>query len=97
MNRTYISGPMTGLPGFNKPAFIAAEGELKIAGRNVVNPVNNGMPADADWHEHMRADIVMLMHCDSIFMLPGWSKSKGARLEWWIAKQLGFTIEGAPL
>lgn len=95
VSRVYISGPMTGLPDFNHQSFHNKAAELMLAGRNVVNPALNGQPFDATWAEHMRADIRLLMDCDTIHMLPGWSNSKGARLEWWIAMELGMTVEGA--
>lgn len=88
----YLSGPMSGLPDFNKQAFMNAEARLNAAGIKVVNPVKNGVPADAEWSEHMRADISMLMTCAQIAMLPGWQNSKGAKLELHIAKQLGIAV-----
>lgn len=36
--RIYDSGPMTGLPGLNFPAFDAAAKQLRAAGYDVVNP-----------------------------------------------------------
>lgn len=87
--RIYISGPMTGWPELNKPAFMAAAEALQAVGFEVVNPVHNGMPDSAEWHQHMRADIKMLMDCEGIAMLDGWHLSKGARLEHDIASRLG--------
>lgn len=87
--RIYISGPMAGLPGFNKPAFFAAEEALRAAGYYPVNPARNGLPDTAEWHQHMRADIKMLMDCDGLAMLPGWEQSRGAKLEVSIAIVLG--------
>lgn len=36
--RLYVCGPMSGLPEFNYPAFLAAEGVLTEAGYEVLNP-----------------------------------------------------------
>lgn len=96
--KTYIAGPMTGMPGLNKDAFNAAADRLRAAGRYVFNPVDNGLPDSAQWHEHMRADIAMLVQCECIHLLPGWEGSSGARLEEHIAMRLGMRIElaGAP-
>jgi hypothetical protein len=88
-SRVYISGPMTGMPELNAPAFNAAEQQLAAAGYEPVNPVNNGQPNDAPWHQHMRADIAMLVTCEAIVMLPGWQASRGATLERHIARRLG--------
>lgn len=90
----YISGPMTGLPEFNKPAFFAAEEALQAMGFVVVNPARNGLPDTAEWHQHMRADIKMLMDCTAVAMLDGWWLSRGARLEQDIAKRLGMPWHG---
>lgn len=90
--KIYISGAMTGLPDFNKPAFFAAEKALLDAGYEVVNPARNGLPDSAEWHQHMRADIKMLMDCDGVALLPGWGLSKGANIESEIASGLGFDV-----
>jgi hypothetical protein len=79
--KIYISGPMTGLPGLNKPAFLAAEKALKVKGYEVLNPVRNALPDTAPWEDHMRADIIMLMRADGVALLDGWEKSRGAKKE----------------
>lgn len=94
-SKAYISGPMTGLPDANYPAFSAAAARLRRMGITVVDPSCNGLPANAAWQDHMREDIRMLMECDSIHMLPGWSRSRGATLEHTIAVGLGFAVTGA--
>ena len=38
--RFYLSGPMTGKPDLNRPAFDAAERRLSEQGHFVINPVN---------------------------------------------------------
>lgn len=45
-SRLYLSGPMTGLPQQNYPAFHAAAASLRLAGYRVVNP--------AELHPHSR-------------------------------------------
>jgi hypothetical protein len=42
-NKTiYISGPMSGLPNLNFPAFYAAQAKLEAEGYKVVNPAEIG-------------------------------------------------------
>lgn len=89
---TYISGPMSGLPDFNYPAFNHAAASLRALGHNVFNPAENGLPTSASWPDHMRVDIRMLMDCDRVVTLPGASASKGAALEMQIARALGMPI-----
>jgi len=42
----------------------------------------------------MRADLTLQMGCDGIMMLDNWHKSKGARLEYKVAKALNFEFIG---
>lgn len=90
--RIYISGPMTGLPDLNFPAFHKAEAELVSEGWTVLNPASLGLVPGADWHDYLRWDIAMLATCEAIFLLPGWSQSKGVALELHIAKKLEMQI-----
>lgn len=87
---------MTGFPDFNHPAFFSEAARLRAAGHIVNNPAEIGEQDGLEWHEYLRKDIRALMDCDAIHMLPGWRKSKGARLEHHIAVELGFTVTGAP-
>lgn len=86
----YISGPMTGLPDYNRPAFNAAAAKLRALGYEVVSPAEQ--PERPTWEEYMRHDIRLMMDCRSIVLLPGWESSKGARTEFSIAESLRFYI-----
>lgn len=86
--RIYLCGPMTGLPEFNYPAFNAEAARLRALGYEVENPAENQHPPDQDWAGYMRKAITQMMTCQAIALLPGWAKSKGARLEEHIAAQL---------
>lgn len=90
----YISGPMTGMPDLNFPAFHAAAAKLRAAGMTVVNPaeLDAADPAPLEWHQYLRRDIAQLIECNAIALLPGWERSKGARLELHIAQQLGMLV-----
>ena len=89
----YLSGPMTGLPDYNRPAFNEVAEELRAQGKTVFNPADIGpkeniMPRA--WY--MRKDIEGLLKSDTVYVLPGWGKSEGAKLEVEIAKQLELPI-----
>lgn len=86
--KIYIAGPMTGLPDLNFPAFHAAAKSLRDDGHVVVNPAELNIEPGASWHECMRIDIRELVTCEGIFLLPNWTLSRGARLEFHIASQL---------
>jgi hypothetical protein len=94
MKRIYLSGPMTGLPGLNFPAFAAMTANLRSDGHTVTNPAELN-PDGGSWNDCMRRDIAALMDCDTVATLPGWEHSKGARLEVLIAERLGMTVVNA--
>lgn len=94
MKRIYLSGPMTGLPALNFPAFAAMTDKLRAQGFDVVSPAEIN-PDGGSWGECMRRDIVELLGCDTVATLPGWLGSEGAFLEVTIAAHLGMAIVNA--
>lgn len=91
--KVYISGKITGLPiDEAKDNFNNAENKLREKGYEVVNPFNNGLPEKSTWMEHMKADIKLLMECDLICLLSNWVDSKGAKIEFNIAKRMGYKV-----
>lgn len=91
MTRIYISGPMTGMPELNFPAFNRAAAGLRSLGHEVVNPAELDAldTIELSWEDYLRRDIKLLVDCNAIALLPGWEKSRGARLEVHIADALG--------
>lgn len=82
MSKIYISGQISGLPYKEvKAKFETATAKLVAQGYEVVNPTNNGIPISAPWELHIAMDLVLLIGCDSIYLLPDWHRSKGATLE----------------
>jgi len=90
--RIYISGPITGKHDLNRSAFLSAWAALEAAGYKAINPLWNGLPVSADWCEHMRADIKLLMDCNAIVMLPEWEASRGAEIERQVAQAVGIRV-----
>lgn len=90
--RLYISGPMTGLPDNNFPAFNRAAAALRSQGYAVVNPAELNPEGSKTWHECMRVDIRELCTCQGLVLLPGWQRSQGAQLELQIAHRLALVI-----
>lgn len=82
----YISGPMTGIPEYNRDAFLKAELRLRTLGHEVENPWRLGEQAGWGRHDYMRRDIAALADCDAIYMLPGWLRSWGAKREYLVAR-----------
>lgn len=92
MATIYIAGPMSGLIDFNFPAFHSTAKRLRADGHSVVNPAEVVAETDQSWDYYMRKDIPELLKCDSIYLLRGWTGSKGARLEKIIAETLGMEV-----
>ena len=93
VGRIYISGPMTGLPSSNRPAFFNAEAALYIQGfRDVANPARIEGDDVKPWDWWMRHALEMLLACQTIVMLPGWVDSRGAMLEHHIARSLDMRV-----
>lgn len=97
----YLGGPMTGIPDFNYPLFKEVAEWLRFPTRGY----EVRCPAEIDggnqvleggevqpWKYYMRHALRMLLECDSIALLPGWEKSKGARRELDIALDLEYDV-----
>lgn len=101
-DHVYIAGPMTGLPQFNYPAFIALAASLRGAGYRVQSPAEmddpetaaaamrspDGAPGSGSangetWGDFLARDVKLLADdgIEAIVVLPGWERSRGARLE----------------
>lgn len=77
----YISGPMTGLPSLNYPAFNETEKWLKQEfGCSVLNPARQ--PDGMTYQEYMRLAYADLDQASAVFFLRGWKKSRGAKNEY---------------
>ena len=94
IQRVYISGPMTGYPELNFPAFHAAE-DLLSPYYQVVNPASLNPDVTTSRYTCLRVDLNALCQCDALALLPGWEHSPGARREVENALAMGFIV--APL
>ena len=91
--KIYISGAITGRPIEDvRKQFDTAEDEWLAKGYEVVNPIHLCHKDNSKWEDYMRNDLINMLLCDSIYMLEGWYKSKGATLEHHIAKKLKFKV-----
>lgn len=95
--KIYIAGQITGLDyGEAFANFEAAERLLWLMGHEPINPmVKNGLDGNGQsysWSYYMRADIPLLCSCDAIYLQSNWMFSKGARLEHFIALELGLQM-----
>lgn len=98
----YISGRITGNENWQDDFQQAEDYLVKEAGiqkefiRNPLHMVKEAKDvwctATPSYAQYMIHDTHELIFCNQIYMLRGWWRSKGARLEWHIAKVLGLKI-----
>lgn len=88
--KIYISGKITGCKNW-EILFCEAETRFKCEGVEIVSPRLIGSK-DLSWQENMKLCIKALCDCDAIYMMKNWRKSKGAKVERFIAKKLGLEI-----
>lgn len=91
--KVYISGPISGTTDYME-RFMAAEVVLLLKGHKVVNPAkeNAYLPAGTSWEKYMGESLKMLCECDAIYMMRNWNRSRGAKVEYCVATQMGKTI-----
>ena len=95
MKKIYISGKITGLDA-NVAVENFAKAELFLKGLydcHVINPmVEVPYEMGKTWEEYMIDDIKLLFDCDHIYMLNNWTDSKGAIVEYGIARSMGKVV-----
>ena len=96
--RLYISGPMSGLPELNYPAFHKAARQLRKAGYEVVNPAEtkldcSGMNEQQIWLAYMADAVSKLAACEGVATLENWEHSKGANIEVDLGQHGGLIIQ----
>lgn len=102
--KVYISGRMTGVKDFEEIFQIAEERIIQLGGEPV-NPVkiehNQSIyenvaklvgEEEANWPAYIIRDLVYLLACDYIFLLPGWTRSFGAKIEFFFAVKMGLQV-----
>ena len=94
MKKVYISGKITGTDDY-KERFIKASDKISKRGDIPINPVEfcKDIPVESPWEIFMRRCVSKIPECDKIYLMRGWSDSRGAREEYAIAKMLGLGIE----
>ena len=91
--KIYISGKISGTNlTETRKRFAAAAKAMKRLGYEPVNPLDNGLSEHDNWEAHIVKDIATLLQCKAIYMLQDWQDSKGARIEYYIATQIGIPI-----
>ena len=87
--KIYIAGKVTGLPIHEVTMkFGKAQKELQDLGYEAINPLEVVNDWKATWQHAMKLCIKALVDCDAVLFLPCHKESKGALLEFDIARQL---------
>jgi hypothetical protein len=90
----YIAGPMSGKLEFNYPAFYKmAEAFKKIKGIHVKNPatIANGV-TNLPYDYYIREALYMVVLSNAMIMLDGWKDSRGAKMEYHVARTMGIPV-----
>jgi hypothetical protein len=92
MMKIYLAGPMRGLPDYNFPEFNKYAALLRSQGHEVFNPAEVRIPQD-----NIRAIFAVEMdwlcrEAEAIYLMPGWSRSRGAYAELALAKALDLKV-----
>ena len=91
--KIYISGKISGTNlTETRKRFASVAKAMKRIGVEPVNPFENGLTEHDTWKAHMLKDIADLLQCKAIYMLQGWQDSKVARIEHYIATEIGLPI-----
>jgi nucleoside 2-deoxyribosyltransferase len=101
--KLYIAGPMASYPQRNRAAFDEAADLLRDAGYDVVHPGDlhgQGWPPADDvvdteerFRAYMRTDLRALLDCGGVALLEDWHRSRGARIEFGVARDTGIPVE----
>ena len=84
----YLSGPMTGLPDYNRAAFNLRAEAFRAAGYSVKNPADISVTHGTDkaYEFYFKRALRMMLDADVVYVFGDISKSRGARLEVRVAK-----------
>lgn len=95
----YLSGPMSGLPDGNLPAFRETTARLRSLGLKIISPHELDETIEVVgvcWADYLRRDLAVLAgQCQGVIVMSGWTRSKGAQLEVHVARCLGMPVLSA--
>lgn len=104
MDRIYLAGPISVVDWDEAKSMFKRMSEYAIMAlgyAEVINPVDHPSPdteleGDDLWQHYMKVSVRKLSSCDAILLAPNYQISKGARLERYLAEELGLEIHNMP-
>jgi hypothetical protein len=91
--KIYISGAITNNPNAKAQFDKAKKTLLELnKGYEPISPMDLPHEHDQSWNAFMREDIKAMIDCQGIYLIEGWTTSKGARIEKELAQSLDFKI-----
>jgi hypothetical protein len=96
--RCYIAGKISGLKRVEwMENFRVAKLEVEALGMEPVSPADVTDNLGKTWEECMRKDITRMLTCTHIYLLNNWGNSRGAKIEFALAVELGMWAHYQPV
>lgn len=93
ISRIYLSGSITNNPKYKVQFWLAEHFAKKHFNKIPINPSKiEDIIVEGTWEEYMKICISLMDLCDSILLLKGWEKSRGAEIELNYAISKGLNI-----
>lgn len=94
-HKIYLSGKITGMENEAKYVFQTAEYIVKkdYPDSEIINPIKLDHNHDKKWESYMKVCIKELIECDMMVLLPNWRDSRGAIMEYEIARNLNIICQ----
>ena len=90
MKKIYICGKVTG-DLYYREKFRKEENRLFSLGYYPINPAAL-VSSRAEWAIAMKTVLRTMLLCDGVSLLPDWKKSRGAKIEARLARELGIDV-----
>ena len=90
----YLSGPMTGLPDYNRAAFNLRAEAFRAAGYSVKNPADISVTHGTDkaYEFYFKRALRMMLDADVVYVFGDTTQSCGAEMELQVAKMAGMHV-----
>ena len=87
--KCYNAGQITGLPYLVAYSnFDKYDKVIESMGMTPVNPMKEGLRPSCPWWMHMIYDLWLMARCQHVYFQPNWTESRGARIEFVVARLL---------